>query len=510
MKNKGNILHLFLFGTLMVIMFLPMLQEHVRIFTFKPLDGSTVNAERPKFTFDNYRSGVFQSQTEKYIGENFGFREPVIRLYNQYLWDLFRTTNAKTIVIGKNNYLYGKEVVDDYVGNYMFGYAKDLEQLKNNLCKEAIRLRKVQEILAQYDRHLFVLMEPSKAKVYPEFLPDGFVVKPNNITAADIYPRLFDSLGVNYLNFDAWFQKIRNSVDYELYPQTGTHWSNIAALHATDSILRYMERLGRRGLANLAIDTILFDTTMAPDNDLGKLMNVERNIATVPDKFADFKIVNDTLSEKPALLTIGDSYYWNISYHIPLDEIFSSHRFWYYNSTIYYDASHRSTNEINMLEQLMASDFIMVSYCTTMLYAMSNYFSAKALVHLCCSKERVKQVLHTIGASIYNTPEWLAKVQQKAESNGVPIESMIAEEAKYMLYNQPEDYFPELGLDHPIARNEMLRMYDSEDPIGKILHNMMNDKAWMDGLKQKANDSSMELETVMLRDAEWLYRRQHP
>lgn len=122
----------------------------------------------------------------------------------------------------------------------MYNYADHLGQLRHNLRNEAIRLRKVQEILLEYNKHLFVLMEPSKAKVYPEFLPDHIVPTSDHITAADIYPLLFDSLGVNYLNFDTWFQQIKDSVDYELYPQTGTHWSNIAALYATDSILRYM------------------------------------------------------------------------------------------------------------------------------------------------------------------------------------------------------------------------------------------------------------------------------
>ena len=85
---------------------------------------------------------------------------------------------------------------------------------------------------------------------------------------------------------------------------------------------------------------------------------IGRKIRTVPNQYAHFEISDDTAVSKPSFLTIGDSYFWNISYHIPLERIFSKHHFWYYNSTIYYDAEHHSTSEVNIAEQLMNTDFV--------------------------------------------------------------------------------------------------------------------------------------------------------
>ena len=509
MMKKNNIFHSTLFIVLMALLFLPLVQEHVEPFSFKSLNGVSEPTAKTKLTFGNYASGTFQNQVEVYIGENFGFREPVIRLYNLYLWSFFRKTNSHSVVIGKNNYLFGREVIDDYKGCYMYNYADHLGQLRHNLRNEAIRLRKVQEILLEYNKHLFVLMEPSKAKVYPEFLPDHIVPTSDHITAADIYPLLFDSLGVNYLNFDTWFQQIKDSVDYELYPQTGTHWSNIAALYATDSILRYMRSVSSYNLPELNISPMLFDTNMVPDSDLENLLNIGRKIRTVPNQYAHFEISGDTAVSKPSFLTIGDSYFWNISYHIPLERIFSKHHFWYYNSTIYYDAEHHSTSEVNIAEQLMNADFVMVSYCTTMLYSMSNSFSSKAIVNLCFDKEEIKKTIQTIVTSINASQDWLSNVQEKAAKRGISVDDMLWEEAEYVLYSQPEPYFPELNTAHPTSRNNMLRMYDDNDPIGNILRNMQNDAIWMERLKQKATDSGLDLETIMVCDAEWLYQEKH-
>ena len=100
-------------------------------------------------------------------------------------------------------------------------------------------------------------------------------------------------------------------------------------------------------------------------------------------------------------------------------------------------------------------------------------------------------------------------MQEKAAFRGISVDDMLWEEAEYVLYSQPEPYFPELNTAHPTSRNNMLRMYDDNDPIGNILRNMQNDAIWMERLKQKATDSGLDLETIMVCDAEWLYQEKH-
>ena len=479
-------------------------QEHWHPFTFKPLAGVEVKTKFPAFTLKNFASGRLQSDLEQYSRENFGFREPLIRGYNQYLWDFYKKTNVKSVIVGKDDCVFSKNPVDDYLGTYRQQFADDLPQLRQKLRQEALRLRNVQQILAECGKHLFVVIEPSKANVYPELLPASMTSPADNVTAADIYPALFDSLGVNYIDFNRYFQEIKNTVDYALYPQLGTHWSNLAALHVTDSVLRYMAWLGHRDLPMLEISETLYDTTMYPDDDLEKLLNLSRSIRSVPNRYARFKVVQDSLSVKPSLITIGDSYYWNIAYHLPLDSLFTRHYFWYYNSTVYDNWLSKSTSELNYLQQLMATDYVVVSYSTSNLYDMSHNFSSAALVNLCHSQREVQQALDDIVRAIHNTPEWVEAIQKKPVYHDKTLEEAIRKEAAYVLYSNPDNYFPDIEEDHPKGRNLLVQKSAPGSPLALKLRQMCEDPKWMESLQKKAGERHLELETAMVMDAEWM------
>ena len=488
----------------MAMLAMVFVQEKWHPFELKPLNGVFVGTEKPVVTFKTFAKGIYQRQAEQYSKEHFGFRECLIRLYNQYLWDFYKQTHVESIVIGKDNYIYNKEHVSDYMGTYWQGFADSREQLQQHLREEAVRLWKVQEILASYGKHLFVVIEPSKADVYPEHLPSHVEQPEGNVTAADIYPVLFDSLGINYIDFNRLFQQAKDTVSYQLFPRSGTHWSNIAALHAADSILHYMAWLDGRALPSLAIGTSLYDTAMTPDNDLEELLNLARPIRGATHQYAPFKVVTDTNTYKPSMITVGDSYFWNISYHIPLDSIFAKHPFWYYNSTVFYDPEHYSTSDLNYAIQLANTDFVMVSYSTTNLYSMSNYFSQKALVNLCYDKAEVSQAINQIVKEMDNNPEWTALLQQKADAEGITLEIKKQKEAEWFVYANAERYFPALNDSLPSQRNQLLSLCQPDNPIGNILHNMLNDPTWMNHLKQKAEEKNLDLETIMVQDAQWM------
>ena len=98
---------LVLFILLTVLGFMPLLQGWLHWLPMKPLNGvTTKETSKPQFGLEAYRSGSFGKETETYASQHFGFREPVIRLYNQYLWDFYRKTYAHDVVAGKQGWLY--------------------------------------------------------------------------------------------------------------------------------------------------------------------------------------------------------------------------------------------------------------------------------------------------------------------------------------------------------------------------------------------------------------------
>ena len=83
-----------LFALLMVFLFVPIIQEWTGIFPVKPMKGVFVPTPKPEFSFETYKTNAYQTQIDKYTSENFGLRETVIKLYNQYLWDFFHKTHV--------------------------------------------------------------------------------------------------------------------------------------------------------------------------------------------------------------------------------------------------------------------------------------------------------------------------------------------------------------------------------------------------------------------------------
>ena len=113
------------------------------------------------------------------------------------------------------------------------------------------------------------------------------------ITAFDFYSKRLKELGVNHINFGEWFIQQKGHTDYPLFPQTGAHWSILAAMHSTDSLIRYMEHLSDSNMINITIGAP-FKRTMRPDADVENLMNLVWPLQKAPNYLAEATTDHDT------------------------------------------------------------------------------------------------------------------------------------------------------------------------------------------------------------------------
>lgn len=508
-----------LFSILMVIFFLPMIQEHCKLFDFKPLNGVTQEKKILPFTISNYQKGAWQGSIESYISANYGFREPSIRLYNQYLWDVFKKTHSKTIVRSNDNWLFENMFVQDYYEGLQYKYTDDPEKLKAKFRKEAKRLYFVQEILKEYGKNIFVMVEPGKGDIYPEHLPQNKTYQcQKHLSAVDYYPTLFDSLNINYININTWFKAMKDTATFNLYPQTGTHWSNIAAAYATDSLIRYMEKLGGINMKNISLGKPHPDNTRKPDADLDELLNLQRPIKlSEPNKYVDIKTIPDSTAVRPSIIVVGDSYLWNITYQIDIKEFFHSNPYWYYNSTIYWDNAFKNTKEIkDMAMKLINTDYIMISYCSTMLYELGNDFIPQALVNLCYDTQQIDSAVSIIKNRILKNSEWKSSIQQKADAQGKDFNALVEENALYTLYQNPEEAFPELaGPELPKSRNKVLnemyniqKQYDDNFALKQFVYSIYANPNWLENVKEHAKKRNTSMSATVREEAQFALDKQ--
>lgn len=438
MNNKPYNTLLIITLVLFIILFV---QSVFHPISLKSLKGFYNPVDKPDLTYKSLTDGSYQRDFEEYKRYSFAFREWSIRLYNQYLWTCYHKTYNGWIDIGKNDWLYESEFVRDHYESMMYKYTSDATEMATIFNKNAQKLCKLQEILAKHNTHIFVNMIPGKDVICPENLPDNTqYFHPEGIHAYDFYKQRFDELGVNYIDFVPVFKSEKETADYPLFYQTGTHWSNIAATHAFDSIMRYMENLGGMNIKNVEVGEKHKGKVREPDDDLEQLFNLMFPINKGDYYYADTRVIDDPTAVMPKLITIGDSFFWTISYNFNLGGIFREYPYWYYNSTIYFDKRYNSTKDVNMIDELFNADFIMLNYCTVQLYKLGNGFidNAFALLYDDEINAPMSDEIIDIERRIYSDSEWFNSVKEKAARNNISIEKQVALDAKYII-NQSEN-----------------------------------------------------------------------
>lgn len=439
-----------------------MIQQVTGLFAFEKLSGVVEEAKKPAWTWKDYRSGKWQRKNEAYLRQHYGFREPLTRLYNQCVWDLFGTSNQfkfRNLYMGDEHWLFEKENVQEhYMGNGL-RYAKDSLEMVRKLDEEAFRISQLHRILEGYGVQLFVLLEPGKELIYPERVPatDDYEAVPHR-SALDHYRRRFQELEVPCFDVAQWFLQIKDSVDYPLYPVTGTHWSNYASMHVADSLIHFLEQLGDLRLQHFSIGEP-YVKTVEPDDDLEKLLNLARPLKKAPNYFADTEFHPDTTADQPVLITVGDSYYWNLLNATPFYQSFQATPYWYYYSSAYLNEPYHHVSEIDVVHEVLSADFVMLAYSTTQIYKMSNQFSQDLLVKFCCDDEVVEEAVRQCEQQIRKSPKWLDNLKARTEPYHIPLDEAIAGEARNNVKAHPERYIPALRDSIPQTRSTKAQQY---------------------------------------------------
>ena len=447
----------------LLLLFLPMAQEHLKIFEFRELSGVMAEQEQPTMTFTHFTNHSLQQWVESHLKLNYGLKEPLTRIYNQYLWDFYHQSNVvknKEIYFGDDGWIYEKPHVREFYSGRGSLYANDSAGVAKLFGEEALRLYQLQQILENQGTHLFVLLLPGKELIYPEHVPQTTDFPDKKFfSAREFYANRFKELGVNHIDVGQWFLEMKDTVDYPLFPQTGTHWSNYAVMHATDSIIRYMEKLGNIKMQHFTIGERV-ESTVSPDDDLEQLMNLARPLPKTPNYYATCTIIEDSTASKPTLITIGDSFYWNLLNATPFGKIMGGIRYWYYYNTVYYDSLHNNIKDVDVMREVLDADFLMLAYCTPQIYSMSQGFSQQLLLEICCDKEDIDAAHETLVKTIPKNQKWMEGLVKLAEHYDFTIDSVINEEARNCIMKYPNRFVPALMDSIPTKRSQKFMQYN--------------------------------------------------
>ena len=272
-----------------------------------------------------------------------------------------------------------------------------------------------------------------------------------------------------------------------------------------------MEHLGHVNMANLVIGNPHYEKAQAPDDDLESLMNLMRPLPKPQYPYAEVSTDGDTTADKPKLIVIGDSFWWNIALQIPLSDIFSASPYWYYFSTIYYDEAHNNVGDIDLVDEVLSADFIMLSYSSALQYYLGNGFLNKTILSLCYDPEEIEAGKAKAKAVIESNESWMDKVRNKASQTGLDLDAVLYDEVSYLVDNNLEDYFPELRDSIVTKRSTRVQNYFFGDSLSfitleieKTIQEIKSKPEMMEEMRRKAAERGSDLETIIHDDACWI------
>ena len=456
-----------LFALTAMLLLASPIQQATCLVKFKKLYGVMEEKPKPQLTLRNWTEHRFQDDAEAYLQQHYGLREPLTRLYNQYIWDFYGQTFAKErswVFVSDDNWYYEAGYVQEFYEGSSWKYAKDSLEMATTLGREALMLSQIQQILEGFNIPLFVLLEPGKEQIYPEHVPENTHYNREKVFSAhEFLHRRFEELGVNFIDAGEWFLQMKDTADFPLFPQTGTHWSNLAAMYVADSLIRYMEDLGDVNMTDFSIGK-KYVKTKEPDDDLERLLNLMRPLKKAPNYYAKTKLIEDPTAVKPRLITIGDSFYWNILNHTPFKRIFDGVTYWYYFSSTYFDGPDGHVSDIDLLEKVMAADFVMLAYSTPQQYELGNGFPERFLTEWCYDEEEIEQLKAKTKESIRNNSKWMASIEQRAEERQIPVDSLLSLETAYVIKKRPDQCFPALKDSVPTKHSAKAEKYLEHEP----------------------------------------------
>src|SRR5688572_9508536 len=94
----------------------PLFQDNLHIFKGGGLKGAYTLSPDITFDFKNWFDGSYSEKKGDYLRYNFGFRPDFVRIYNQLRFWLFKASATEGVIIGKENYIYEKNYIEEYFG----------------------------------------------------------------------------------------------------------------------------------------------------------------------------------------------------------------------------------------------------------------------------------------------------------------------------------------------------------------------------------------------------------
>ncbi|MDA8175392.1 MAG: hypothetical protein M0018_12565, partial [Nitrospiraceae bacterium] len=181
-----------------------------------------------------------------------------------------------------------------------------------------------------------VLISPSKASVYPEYIPDKFMQRRTGAQRDyDIMTALFRRYGIDYVDGARITLNAKKGIPLPLFCRGGTHWNYLGASYTVRALVNEVGRLKGMHLANISWDGIRVSSRPedgdGSDRDLADGLNLAMPPYNYKVPYPDFKtVLPGGKISRCSIAMVGDSFSHIVLVLLNLAHSFSSMDFYYY------------------------------------------------------------------------------------------------------------------------------------------------------------------------------------
>lgn len=415
-----------------------LLQSFTHIVKMNPLKGFD-KEERPpvELSFKTYYDGSYQDYLTEHAKRNTGFREFFIRNYNQVAYSCFNKITNKNIVKGRDQELYLKMYLNEATGVTFKQHFADVNEAKAEAQKNVEETLRLIDTLHQHGKAFLFVFAPTKPAVYPDKLPSYYKNHLTDFSLEEYYIQLFKENHIPHIDFYHYFQDIKDTFPYPLYPRTGTHWSEATIPYVADSVLKKLAEITGYKLPSVNfIDDNLSTDYSVQDGELEASMNLlfPLNKPAIPRPV--FELTDTVGTDKPNLLVVADSYFTQLR-NSTFIEAFDAWEFWVYNRDVQSSNPQHQWKQLDQLldadEVLNNADIVMAVFTAPMYYTYMFGFpqTAQNLFQNGEISEGAK--LQAVIQMIKDNEDWMKAVEKQAEERGLTVEQNLRRNAIYVL-----------------------------------------------------------------------------
>lgn len=195
----------------------------------------------------------FFTQINDYFSDSFAFRLEMVQLNELIYTSALKHSTNEQVIFGKSGWLFFHETIADYTGMTALsdGQVERIATVLSLQC-EYLESKGIQYIFT---------VAPNKNTIYPQFMPNRFI----KFTSTAILDKLANAI-TSQVHYSDLKQTLSSENTHKyLYHKTDTHWNDLGARVAANSIMQDIKNLLPGFDFNDSMDAATVETKFAGD-----------------------------------------------------------------------------------------------------------------------------------------------------------------------------------------------------------------------------------------------------